>query len=252
MKYKLKMKELSVGMELESNNYGKYIIEEIISYKKIKIKFIENVYSKYVQIYFILAGKIKNPYHPIIYGVGYLGDGIYSKKIHSRIYNVWINMLNRCYGETRHYKYPSYIGCSVDPLWHNFQTFCSDYLNMIGNNITSRLDKDILFKNNKIYSKDTCILVNHKINCLLITGKSLRGEYVIGVRKKPRERVYYSGINISGKLKHLGTFFTELEAFNAYKQAKEDEIKRVANLYKDELDPRAYQALMNYQVEITD
>ena len=50
MKYKLKTKELSVGMELESNNYGKYIIEEIISYKKIKIKFIENVYSKYFYV----------------------------------------------------------------------------------------------------------------------------------------------------------------------------------------------------------
>ena len=55
-----------------------------------------------------------------------------------------------------------------------------------------------------------------------------------------------------GKQEHLGSFKTELEAFNAYKQAKEAFIKEQANKWKSEIDPRAYEALMNYTVEITD
>jgi hypothetical protein len=34
--------------------------------------------------------------------------------------------------------------------------------------------------------------------------------------------------------------------------AKEAYIKEVANKWKDQIDPRAYEALMSYQVEIND
>ena len=47
-------------------------------------------------------------------------------------------------------------------------------------------------------------------------------------------------------------FNTELEAFNAYKTAKESFIKEQANKWKSQIDNRAYNALMNYEVEITD
>ena len=55
-----------------------------------------------------------------------------------------------------------------------------------------------------------------------------------------------------GKQEHLGYFKTEIEAFKAYKQAKESFIKEQANVWKSQIDIRAYEALMNYQVEITD
>ena len=55
-----------------------------------------------------------------------------------------------------------------------------------------------------------------------------------------------------GGSEYLGSFKTELEAFNAYKTAKEIYIKEQANKWKDKIDDRAYEALMNYQVEITD
>ena len=54
------------------------------------------------------------------------------------------------------------------------------------------------------------------------------------------------------KPKHLGYFNTELEAFKAYKQAKESFVKEQANKWKSQIDPRAYNALINYQVDITD
>ena len=50
----------------------------------------------------------------------------------------------------------------------------------------------------------------------------------------------------------LGYFSTPEEAFYTYKTAKELYIKDIANKWKDQVDPRVYEALMNYQVEITD
>ena len=50
----------------------------------------------------------------------------------------------------------------------------------------------------------------------------------------------------------LGYFKTEVESFKAYKTAKEAFIKEQANKWKSQIDERAYNALMNYTVEITD
>ena len=55
-----------------------------------------------------------------------------------------------------------------------------------------------------------------------------------------------------GKSQYLGLFKTEIEAFNAYKIAKENYLKELAEKWKGQIDYRAHNALMNYQVEITD
>ena len=55
-----------------------------------------------------------------------------------------------------------------------------------------------------------------------------------------------------GVHENIGTFDSEEKAFHAYKQKKEWFIKNVAEEYKEELEPRVYEALYNYKVEITD
>ena len=55
-----------------------------------------------------------------------------------------------------------------------------------------------------------------------------------------------------GRSEYLGYFKTELEAFNAYKEAKESFIKEQAEKWKSQIDERAYFALMNYEVHIDD
>ena len=72
----------------------------------------------------------------------------------------------------------------------------------------------------------------------------------IGVKKGKAFKAQIS--KNKGKREHLGYFNTEIEAFNAYKTAKESFIKEQANKWKGQIDDRAYNALMNYQVEITD
>ena len=54
------------------------------------------------------------------------------------------------------------------------------------------------------------------------------------------------------KEKYLGRFVTPEEAFQAYKQAKEAYIKEVAEEWRDSIDPRVYESLTNWVIEITD
>ena len=93
----------------------------------------------------------------------------------------------------------------------------------------------------------------NEINSLLTRREALRGEHLIGVCWCKRDKVFRAQVNKNkGKQKNLGSFNTELEAFNVYKQAKESFIKEQANKFKSQIDDRAYNALMNYTVEITD
>ena len=87
---------------------------------------------------------------------------------------------------------------------------------------------------------------------MFIKRNSKRGKYPIGVIYHKRDEVFYAQININGKKVHLGLFDTPEKAYFMYKTAKEKHIKEVANKYKDQITEQTYQALINYQVEITD
>ena len=97
-----------------------------------------------------------------------------------------------------------------------------------------------------------CVLTA-EINSLLTKSTSSRGEHLIGVYWHKRDKTFIARARKNkGKSEWLGLFKTELEAFNAYKKAKESFVKEQANNWKSQIDIRAYNALMNYTVEITD
>ncbi len=115
------------------------------------------------------------------------------------------------------------------------------------------LDKDLLIKGNKVYSEDTCVFLPVEINSLLTKSIASRGEHLIGVSWHKKGKSFVAQINKNkGKQEKLGYFKTELEAFNAYKQAKESFVKEQANKWKSQIDERAYNALMNCAVDIND
>ena len=115
------------------------------------------------------------------------------------------------------------------------------------------LDKDLLIKGNKVYNESTCVFIPAEINSLLTKRTTSRGKHLIGVSWCNKGKAFRAMVNKNkGKQEYLGYFNTELEAFNAYKVAKESFIKEQADKWKDKIDDRAYEALMNYQVEITD
>ena len=115
------------------------------------------------------------------------------------------------------------------------------------------MDKDLLVKGNKVYSESTCVFIPVEINLLLNKCEASRGEHLIGVNWCKRDKAFKAMVNKNkGRSEHLGCFKTEIEAFNAYKVAKESFIKEQANKWKSQIDERAYNALMKYEVNVDD
>ena len=220
-------------------------------YNDVDIQF-EDGYIKTVSMKEVLSGQIKNPNYPSVCNKGFIGFGdFYPTKdgITTKCYSTWSRMFTRCYNEKYHIKRPTYRDVTVCEEWYNFQNFAkwfeTNYIEGFP------LDKDILVKGNKIYSPETCCFVPSEINSLVIKSNSKRGECPIGVNKKGNK--FQARVKI-GKRESLdlGLFNTKEEAFQVYKKAKEDYIKKVAKKWKHLITPQTYQALINYEVEITD
>lgn len=88
------------------------------------------------------------------------------------------------------------------------------------------------------------------INSLIIKSDKMRGNYPIGITY--RNNKYIARSNVNGNRIFLGTYKTLEEAFKTYKQYKEKVINEVAEEYKNQIPDKLYQALLNYEVEITD
>jgi hypothetical protein len=114
------------------------------------------------------------------------------------------------------------------------------------------LSKRVLLKRNTEYSPATCAFVPTRLthSVARYSGVRKRGGIPVGVVKVAKR--YGAVLNVDCKHTVLGYYDTPEQAFAVYKQAKEANIRRLAELYKDEIDPRVYAALMAWTVEITD
>lgn len=193
----------------------------------------------------------------IYYGVGSIENELIRDNNGQllRSYICWRDMLKRCYSEKIQEKRPTYKGCTVSKEWHKFSNFKKWYNNNYYEIDKHRmtLDKDILIKNNKVYSEDTCIFVPMNINNLFTRSNSTRNNLPIGVcfdKSKNKYKVTCSVNN--GKSKNIGTFNSPDEAFKAYKIFKENYIKQVADIYKEIIPIKLYNAMYEYEVDAED
>lgn len=145
---------------------------------------------------------------------------------------------------------PLYVGCTHE--FKDFQDFAEWCQYQIGFDKGFHMDKDLLIKWNKVYSKDTILFIPQEINKLFTRRDRFRGDLPIGVSWERGKTSYKANLTMNGVHTYLGNFKTMNEAFQAYKTTKESFIKQQAEKWKDQIDPRAYDALMNYVVEITD
>ncbi len=165
-------------------------------------------------------------------------------------YLIWKDIIRRCYNSKSQLRRPTYKDCSVCDEWIYFSNFKQwfDEKHIEGYD----LDKDILIKGNKLYSPTTCCFVPPDINKLILRSANRRGVYPIGViLHKGR---YIARFSANNNLTNIGSFDSPVDAFNAYKIAKESHIKETATkYYKDnKIVKELYDALMSYQIEIDD
>ena len=249
--------------EEKVNKFGsKMIIKEYRKYNDIDVYFPEYDWTfKHRKYNHFKDGTIKCPYEPRIYGVGYLGEGKYKVKENGELHKYYIiyrDMLKRCYDPKYQKKYPTYKGCKLEEYLLNFQHMCKwleeNYYEVPGEVMC--LDKDILCKGNKTYSRDKCIFVPERINLLFVKSDKTRGDNPIGTTPNSSGNYMVQCNNGYGKLDYLGTYCTKEEAFRVYKEYKEKVIKEVIDSYEGKIPEPFYSrlktAMYNYKVEIDD
>ena len=211
----------------------------------------------YISYSNLMKGLCKNPWKPTVCHVGYIGkifdkDSPVSKNI---AYKHWAKMLARCYDSTHHkYNFYGAKGVKVCEEWlcfANYEKWFNDNYYKIPN-CDMVVDKDILYKNCKLYSPTTCSIVPSNINNLFCNAKAIRGQLPLGVVYNKKNRNYNTHISKHNKNILLGCFNTPQEAFEVYKTAKEQYIKEMADKYKEYLPQNVYDAMYAYEIEITD
>lgn len=246
-----------IGEKLITNQGYEIEIIEYFSNKNITVVIHDNYKTiiKNRNYSDLKRGKLNNPYHKSICNKGFIGEGeykVYADGKKTKAYDSWKSMFNRAYSEKSQERLPTYKEVTVCEEWHNFQNFAKWHEENYNPETMQgwHIDKDILVKGNKIYSPETCAIVPSDINYLFTKSNTKRGDLPIGVNRYLKK--YRAQFRKNNKTIYLGVFDTPEEAFQAYKVAKEGSIAEFAEEWREIINPKVYQALYNYQVEITD
>lgn len=236
---------IKVGDIYESAVYGRAEVIELLRAPKIKIKFLATGYECVVFRGNLPRGSFRDPYARVVEGVGYMGVGVHCSR--SRAFNVWNNMIKRCYEKIKAHNNVTYEGCSVESSWHNYQNFAEWYYKQLNNGV-NELDKDLLVRGNKVYSEDTCTLIPYQLNIALQENRVNRGHFPPGVYFKKKNKNFIAQLALGdGVQKHLASCATAEEARRIYLSAKKEQLKELAEQYKHLISEEAYHALYKWE-----
>lgn len=231
-----------VGLVYKTNNCGDVVVLEYFNNKNILVKFLNTGNLKKTQKHQIVKGMVSDELD-LVHGVGIHDKGKY-KAHNSKEYYLWTGMLERCYSEIAAAKYPTYLNCYVSDNFKNFQYFAEWCQHQVGFKEDGyHMDKDLLSGDIKIYSEDTVVFVPAEINQFL-TFKKKSNRETIGVYF--RFGRYRAEISINSTPTSLGAFKTLEDALSAYKTAKENHAKVLAERYKGVVNDRVVEALNNW------
>ena len=248
-----KKNDFIVGNVFTTKKCGSVKVIEYESNTKVKVLFLDTGSEQYVTLQRLRSGGITDKFSKTYNGIGAIGNTTTKKDgKFKNSFLKWRCMLKRCGDKTYLKDKPTYQQCCVSETFSVYENFEKWFDKQVGNEcVDFELDKDLLDKGNKIYSEDLCVLLPKDINMALIKKESTRGQYLIGV-SKTKSGKFNSDCRVGEGIKIRGLFDTEIDAFSYYKINKENYIKELAEKWKSKIDERAYQALINYTVEITD
>jgi hypothetical protein len=139
------------------------------------VKFDATGYERVCFIANATKGKVRDPYNPVVYGIGFLGEFDYdASTTHKYEYSLWHNMLKRAYCESDKRGYYG-KGVEVEKRWHCFKNFMGDVTKLrnydqwkvgVTKQSTDKfnLDKDFAYDGCNVYSKDTCEFIPESLN----------------------------------------------------------------------------------------
>jgi thymidylate synthase len=202
-----------VGKTIQSQSCGEYVVigeyrvarnDHPSSYStRLKIQFLQTGFQvENVTPQAAKGGLVKDYYHPIVNGVGCIGDpSCQHDPDYAFLKQTWYGMLNRCY-DKKHEGYQNYggKGIFVDNRWLIYSQFLKDAKRLPGWNLKKTfpdeysLDKD--FSGANCYSHKTCIWASKEeqsINQEAIKpflATSPEGETILGLGVKHLSRKY--------------------------------------------------------------
>lgn len=165
-------------------------------------------------------------------------------------YKKWSGMIDRCYRKDGK-EYITYEGCTVCEEWKylsNFIKWVDSQPNKDWENCD--LDKDLLIEGNRVYSPETCVFVDRKVNNFFLEAGSKDSEFMIGVTWHKRLQKFMAQCCDPFRRKassYIGYFDTELEAHLAWCEVKSDYAKELALMEKDY---RVVNKLLNFANEL--
>lgn len=175
-----------IGKTLISKSGLKYttngeVVKKVNRHTYYHIKFEESKSETCARLENIIKGSIKDNFHPTVAGVGFIGNA--TKKGNKKEYDLWRNIISRCYNASRDdYKRYGGVGVTVCNDWFNFEIFLKDIKEIDGwdeelfYSSKIQLDKDKkqfhLPHNKRVYSKNNCLWLSIEENYKYRTGPS--------------------------------------------------------------------------------
>lgn len=238
---------ISIGDKFTDKNGFECEVVEYRSAQKIQVRY-EDGYTQYRS-----AFQLRKPFIK-----GLQADSLKSNRrkpspINKSLKSKHYAMVKRLYWDRDNIKNLSYSDSKLHTDWLDYTNFKAWAITEIGHEFSDwHIDKDILKKGNKEYGPDTCCFVPLRINILFTSRLASRGNCPLGVTQDPKSGRYKASCRDGKRKVHLGSHATPEDAFNVYKDFKENLIKSVAEEYKSVIAPKVYEALLNYKIEITD
>jgi len=222
---------VKVGDVFTNNQGSEFTVVEYTNANNLVVEFNDkNMYQCDASVGQIKRGVIRNPFVPVIEGIGYMGEGEYNSK--SKFYKTWISDIKNGFIKEG----DRFCDFQIYAEWRN----------------NSRIRSDSEVRYNLIVDSEgnyvPCLLPK-RISKALSTGRH-KGEYLKGVFKsnKTCNKPYSAKLRKNYKPQFLGTFDTQEEAHEAYVKVKEGYVKELALEYKDQLADDVFDALMKWKV----
>ena len=202
-----------------------------------------------VDVATLTRGTVKNPMHPTLHKVGFIGIGDYSSKgtngKFTKAYTLWSDLIKRCYSPKSLKRDKAYKDVVVCEEWHNFQNFAKWFYASTDYVEGYHIDKDLLSKGNKVYSPNTCCFLPKELNIFLTNKSKVSDCGHVGVK--------HNGNNYQAQIgqDYLGSYKSIEDAALAYNKAKVEKIQDWINMKEEfKLSDKVIAGLESYATRV--